>query len=624
MIDPGRNIVTLTLFDDLGGKTAAQRDLSLADLAALIGKPRRRRKAELPLLKLATFGDQVTDKGSLRHDQNLVKVTGVELDYDAEQMPVETAIANLREAGVLSLVYTTASHAADRPRFRILAPFLRPVGGDLARMGWARWTALLTLQSASGATATAESFTASQAFYYGRVTGSTELVVEIIPGAYIDTIATSMPTTPRATAPTATMTPSTGSPLPPAERLQKLRSGDELHPTACSLAMRYASRGLGIDEIIDILRPQIEQAERDPARIDQMLNGGELRALVESAVRKAQGPVAVPAPPRPRIELRPIGQIVAERREPRWLQHEVIEHGVLAVLAGQRSTFKSFVALDWSMRAALAGHPVVLLSAEGAGIGNRCEAWMRANGAGHDLDELPVRVYERPLRLTAGGDLAELVEVIEATPPTPDLIVIDTLSKFSAGLDENKNDEVAEYLGDLAVGLRDRFDATVLLVAHAGHGDAKRPRGASALMANPDAEYIVERPLPTAMTVTVSRERFKDYPALPAIAYEAETVDLGRSDAYGERVTSLIMRDTAPPAIKVKAGGQNQTKTVIALKEWLRSRPDANHITTPEFHELLEAQGLSRARRHEMSVWLVQTRILTASVGGWTVDRTAL
>ncbi len=140
----------------------------------------------------------------------------------------------------------------------------------------------------------------------------------------------------------------------------------------------------------------------------------------------------------------------------------------------------------------------------------------------------------------------------------------------------------------------------------------------------PIAEYIVDRPLPTAMTVTVSRERFKDYPALPAIAYEAETVDLGRSDAYGERVTSLIMRDTAPPAPKVKAGGQNQTKTVTALKEWLRSRPDANHISTPEFHELLEAQGIPRTRRYEMAAWLTQTRILTAAVGGWSVDRGAL
>ena len=34
-------------------------------------------------------------------------------------------------------------------------------------------------------------------------------------------------------------------------------------------------------------------------------------------------------------------------------------------------------------------------------------------------------------------------------------------------------------------------------------------------MANPDAEYIVDRPDPNGMTVTISRDRFKDGPALP-------------------------------------------------------------------------------------------------------------
>ena len=329
-------------------------------------------------------------------------------------------------------------------------------------------------------------------------------------------------------------------------------------------------------------------------------------------------------PTTPPVVLRHLAEIVAEKREPRWLIHRQLEAGVLAVLAGQRSTFKSFIALDWMMRIAQDGKPVVILSGEGAGLDRRADAWMRTFAPDRALTEFQILCLERPLRLTVDEELLQLVTAIEAAGIKPACILIDTYSKFSAGLDENDNAEVAGFLSRLSRSLRERFDATVLIVAHAGHGDAKRPRGASALMANPDAEYIVDRPLPTAMTVTVSRERFKDYPALPAIAYEAETIDLGRSDAYGERVTSLIMRDTAPPAPKVKAGGQNQTKTVTALKEWLRSRPDANHISTPEFHELLEAQGIPRTRRYEMATWLVQTRILTASVGGWSVDRGAL
>src|SRR5437762_687919 len=43
-------------------------------------------KAACPLIKLATFGDQRSDRGSLRHDANVVAVTGVEGDYDGEKI----------------------------------------------------------------------------------------------------------------------------------------------------------------------------------------------------------------------------------------------------------------------------------------------------------------------------------------------------------------------------------------------------------------------------------------------------------------------------------------------------------------------------------------------------------
>ena len=54
------------------------------------------------------------------------------------------------------------------------------------------------------------------------------------------------------------------------------------------------------------------------------------------------------------IVLRHLAEIVAEKREPEWLLYKILERRVLAVLAGPRSTFKSFVALGLSMRGALA------------------------------------------------------------------------------------------------------------------------------------------------------------------------------------------------------------------------------------------------------------------------------
>jgi len=331
------------------------------------------------------------------------------------------------------------------------------------------------------------------------------------------------------------------------------------------------------------------------------------------------------AKPSPSITLRHIAEIVVERREPRWLLHRVLERGVLAVLAGARGTFKSFVSLDWSMRAAVAGHPVVILSGEGAGLDRRVDAWVRVHKPAVALAELPLLALERPLRLTANEDLPELVEVIDSGRSKPALILVDTLSKFAGGLDENSNADVAQYLGDLATALRDRFDSTVLLVAHAGHGDAKRPRGASALMANPDAEYIVERPSPTAMTITVSRERFKDYASLEPLAYTAEVIDLGRVDSHGERVTSLALHATQPLPVAPRINGRNLTAAATALREWSRTRPDAKYISTLEITDLLKAHGIKdRRRRLEVINGLVNLRAVTASLGGYTLDPSVL
>ena len=328
--------------------------------------------------------------------------------------------------------------------------------------------------------------------------------------------------------------------------------------------------------------------------------------------------------PKPRVVLRRAHEIVAEKRETVWLLHKIIEANVLAVLAGPRGTFKSFIALDWLMRIALQGHTVVILSGEGAGLDRRIDAWMRTHAPAVDLENMAVLVLERPLNLSLAADMEALREAFDALPEKPAAVAVDTFSKFAAGIDENDNSDVATYLSALSECIREAFKATVLLIAHSGHGDAKRPRGASSLMANPDSEYIVERLNPAAMTVTVSRERFKDGAALPPLAYEAKVVHLGRQDAYGEPVTSLALHSADTPQQKPKAAGKNQQHAMVALREWLRANPGENHITSIAIKALLKAQGLSDQRRPEILTYLVNIRVLTPSVGGFTVDKDML
>lgn len=326
------------------------------------------------------------------------------------------------------------------------------------------------------------------------------------------------------------------------------------------------------------------------------------------------------------LRLRHIADIIAERREPEWLIPNILEAYVLAVLAGRRGSFKSFVALHWAMNIALAGHGVVILSGEGAGLDRRADAWLRSFAPGADPRELRLVAHEVPLNLTLAEVRADVAAAIAGLGWTPALIVVDTASKFSAGLDENENFEVAKFLSDLAVEWRDALRCTVLLVAHAGHADAKRPRGASAWMANPDAEYIVERPDTTAMTCTVSRERFKDTPSLPALAYAAEVYDLGRFDKQGWLVTSLILRDTeAPPPAQGKGATPSQRRLLAALTEWARAHPDAEHVTSIDLSDLMKAQGIkARSSRQDARKFLMDCGYLVASVCGFTLKREEL
>jgi hypothetical protein len=319
------------------------------------------------------------------------------------------------------------------------------------------------------------------------------------------------------------------------------------------------------------------------------------------------------------IVLRHISDIVAEKREPQWLLHKIVERNVMAVIAGPRGTFKSFIALDWAMRMALEAHPGVILSGEGAGLDRRCAAWLNQHRESADITQIPLFALERPLNLTGVADMLGLCDAIKKLHPSLEFIVIDTFSKFSTGLDENDNGKVAAFLSALSGHLREDLNCTVILVAHSGHAEHGRPRGASALMSNPDAEFIVSRPDPLGMLVTVSRERFKDAPSLAPLSYEAKLIDLSRLDAYGEPVTSLALIPTdAPPLLAGQRGrGKNQDKLIVAIKEWYRQHDGATHITSIDVRDICRAQRIDRKREREVLDAFVNARILTPSVGGY-------
>jgi hypothetical protein len=122
----------------------------------------------------------------------------------------------------------------------------------------------------------------------------------------------------------------------------------------------------------------------------------------------------------------------------------------------------------------------------------------------------------------------------------------------------------------------------------------------------------------------VTRERFKDGSALPPLAYDARVVNLGRCDQYGEHVTSLALHSTDVPPAPAKAAGKNQQKAMVALKEWTRANADRENITSIDMKAILKTQGLDRFRQREAQNYLVNIRVLTPSIGGYTIDKAML
>lgn len=164
MTDPDSALdrpLLITIFKDARAQDKTDTTRSLRELARLIPKRRAERKAELRLLKLASFGERRTAKGAIRNNANLLTLEGVEGDYDGELLSVAHAAKRLQEADIAALIYTSPSHRPDAPRWRVLCPTSRPLPPSK------RDNLMARVMGALDGELSPESFSLSQSYYYG-------------------------------------------------------------------------------------------------------------------------------------------------------------------------------------------------------------------------------------------------------------------------------------------------------------------------------------------------------------------------------------------------------------------------------------------------------------------------
>lgn len=175
--------LSVTFFTDYSASLARRETTTLRDILPLLETTEAPNKGALPWLKLASFGTKKTDRGSLRNNANVLAIDGVEADYDAEVIDVDTAAVTLDAYGLAGIIYSSPSHTDEKPRWRVLCPTSRSLQPD------ERASLVARLNGVFGGELAGESFTLSQSYYYGRVAGSTSHRVLVVEGQAIDEIA---------------------------------------------------------------------------------------------------------------------------------------------------------------------------------------------------------------------------------------------------------------------------------------------------------------------------------------------------------------------------------------------------------------------------------------------------
>jgi hypothetical protein len=170
----------VTFFPDSTGSSFTTENIYIWDLRDLICNTAAATKEQLPWLKLATFGDQRSDKNSLRHNDNIIAINGVEGDYDGEQVALASAVKRLKAAHIRCLVYTSPRHTSAAPRWRVLAPTSCALAPEERSKLMARLNGVL------GGILSNESFTLSQSYYYGKLIGNGQHRCDYYGGDFID------------------------------------------------------------------------------------------------------------------------------------------------------------------------------------------------------------------------------------------------------------------------------------------------------------------------------------------------------------------------------------------------------------------------------------------------------
>lgn len=593
----------LSVFPDLSARTIEPRTMPWAEVVEMIRRPDEwPSKHAMPLLKLATFGDNRTDRGSLRHDGNIVELSGVEGDYDAGQMPMGEALRRLEAAGIRAALYTSPNHRPEAPRWRVLAPLSVP------RPPHTRSALVARLNGALGGVLADESFTVSQVYFYGRVRGAPYQTAATFDDPddgtcvdeldELDEIAVGRASTaPVATAPTAAVsrTPAWDAAAALVQQLgRKLRTGDGRRELLKSYVGSRSVRGFARAE----LRALVDRFAAEFFDPDDPLDGPNITAIIgwacsrDEATRAhgaaiaqaidpahkvaqiaAESPPDEPAPDGKAPAYVSLGDLDTNPPPPReWVIDEWLPLGAVTALFAGGGFGKSLLSqqiatcvangVPFCGRAVRMGPVLGIFTEDDADELRRRQCRILASmgrtarfstsdlhlsaRAGESNTMMVPRQFSRELDGTAfGWSVVDQVKQLR-----PSLLILDNLAQLFGGMENDRFQ--ATYFANWLSSIALRFRCAVLLLGHVAKAEGSEFSGSTAWDAAVRSRWWLER-------------------------RDDGTLELHKSKANYAKRESVVLefRDGALAHVDQKAGGAAESLVMAQARRDVLAALDA-------------------------------------------------
>lgn len=593
--------IVATTFANRLKTTGAEKASTFAELVERLQKPREYAdKLACPLLKLGRF------KGASRaQGAEILGIVGLEGDYDGGQVSIDEAARRLSLAGASAFLYTSASHTAKAPRWRVLAPLSR------VHTPAEHATVLALLNGALGGILAPECFEPTRCYFFGKVQG-VAYETRVVQGEYIDLLSVAItpigkPLSPSVASKVAERSLGHVDDLDRLAALSRVDAGTiaDLRSALASTpavsghwystinmlaSLKNTALSDNAFELADEFSQRFSNYDLDElARVWDRTNPTGITYRSIFTVAEANGwkntqHAEVVAPQLATTESVAAATVGTTNRRFRrqsmeeitsrppqvWRVKGLIPSTGVAMIYGASTSGKSFFAIDlgmciargeaWRGKTTKPGAVVYVCAEAVDDFAKRVTAYKKHHG----VSNLPFETIDEVPNLMVKADVEALI--IELTRAPVGVVFFDTLACVSVGGDENTAKDMAILLAHCKLISR-VTGALVVLVHHTGKDESKGARGSSSLYGAMDTVIEISR-AGDVRAAKVTKQ--KGGPDGQEFGFKLIPVPVGL-DEDGDEIASCVIEHTqaVPKAQrKIEPKGDNE---VIVLRTLQRT-----------------------------------------------------